>query len=115
MRKSVRKLVKSIERMKREILGDAIATGKLTEKEYLKKYKDKYYDDHGIDSFIQYLDASMKGGDTVFVTLNEKILRDKSKLEDKFGTRILHPEEAIEELEQEEAVKFAERMNVVAA
>ena len=115
MKKAVKRLIESIERMRRSILTDAIKSGKLTEKEYAKKYKGKYHDDHGIDSFIQYLDASMKGGDTVFVTLNEKILRDKAKLETKFGTRILHPEEAIEELEQEEAEQFAERMNVVAA
>jgi Fe-S cluster assembly scaffold protein SufB len=114
-RKFVHKLIKNIEKMRDSILTDAMKSGKLTEKEYIKRYKGRYHDDHGIDSFIQYLDTSLKGGDKVFVTLNDKILRDKAKLETKFGTRILHPQEAIEELEQEDAEKFAERMNIIAA
>lgn len=70
----------------------------LTKEEYELKYKDRFYDDYGMDSFIQYLDAII--GDKkvdCFVTHNERMLKIKEELKARFGLRIASPEEILEE------------------
>lgn len=80
------------------VLEQAFKEKILSKEEYEKSYKARFYDDFGMDSFVQYLEAVM--GDKkvdCFVTENERMLNIKEKLKEKFGLRIASPKEIIED------------------
>ena len=86
---------------KDKTLKIAFEKGVLTKEEYEQKYKDMFYDDYGMDSFIQYLDAII--GDRkvdCFVTHNERMLRIKEELKERFGLRVASSKEILEEMER---------------
>ena len=99
--------IKLFEKVKRrahlekdKTLKIAFENGILTKGEYEKKYRDMFYDDYGMDSFIQYLDAII--GDRkvdCFVTHNERMLSIKEKLKERFGLRVASSKEILEETE----------------
>lgn len=72
-----------------EVLAQAFKKGVLSEKEYTKKYKDRFYGNHGIDSFIDYLNAAMNSKADSFVTDNERLLRAREELQQRFKLKIL--------------------------
>lgn len=78
------------------VLEQAYKEGLFMEKEYNEKYKDHFYDDYGCDSFIQYINAAMNAEIDRFVTVNERILRRRDELEEKFKLKIASPEEIIQ-------------------
>ncbi len=82
-------------KLKKERILKIIFRKKLmTPEEYETKYKGKYIDQCGFDSFMTYLsyvaEFSSKGR---FLTTNEKIYRDREKLEKKFGIEIITMED----------------------
>jgi len=96
-----KKVKKRVHLEKDNTLKIAFENGILTKEEYEKKYKDRFYDAYGMDSRIQYLDAII--GDRkvdCFVTHNERMLRIKGKLKERFGLRIASSEEILEEIER---------------
>jgi hypothetical protein len=85
----------------KRIIDCAIQNNLMTESEYFRRFHRRYICSHGSDSFIQYLDyviinkfsTSHSGDISAFVTLNDKILRDRKKLEEKFKLKIVRPDE----------------------
>ena len=78
-----------LEQMRKEIIDTAIERGIIT-KEEVSVYVGKYFDEYGIDSFINYL--SMLLGEPkmdAFMTLCEPLLKDKEKIEKRFGIKII--------------------------
>lgn len=83
--------------VKEKILKQAFEEKLFTEKEYQEKYKDMFYDDYGSDSFLQYINAVMNGEPGCFITSNERMLKRKEELKEKFGFRVASPEEILKE------------------
>lgn len=81
---------------KENILKQAFEENLFTKKEYEEKYKDMFYDDHGSDSFIQYINAVMNAEINCFVTQNERMIGKKEELKKRFGLKIASPKEIIE-------------------
>ena len=82
---------------KENILKQAFDENLLTQEEYEEKYKDRFYDDYGSDSFIQYINAVMNAKVDCFMTENERMLARKEEFKTKFGLRIAGPDEILEE------------------
>lgn len=89
----IRVMRRGVEKGRKVIIRDAIKRGLFTKREYNDKFKDKYNDSHGCDSFSQYIGTVLhfmdSGDKPVFVTANDKILRDRDMLENRFGVDIL--------------------------
>jgi len=76
-------------KMRQEIIDLSLERGIITKKE-IPVYVGKYFDDYGIDSFINYL--SMLLGEPkmdAFMTLCKPLLKDKKKIEKRFGVKII--------------------------
>jgi len=89
---------RGVEKGRKEIIEEAIKRGLFTEKEYNSKFKDRYDDAYGCDSFSQYIGTVLHVMDTgkkdvIFVTLNENILKNRDMLKNRFGVRILRMDE----------------------
>jgi hypothetical protein len=100
-------IIKSSKKMEKSRINHAIKIGVLTKEDYEKNYKRKYVDDWGLDSFPEYMQAvsnmkKFKDDNLTFVTSNRKMLKDKDKLEEKFGLEIKSPKECIDMIESEE-------------
>ena len=91
------RIKKRIHLEKDKILEQAFDENILTKEEYEQKYKDMFYDDHGMDSFVQYIDAVLSKKVDCFVTFNERMLNKKEELKERFGLRIASPKEILEE------------------
>jgi len=85
---------------KDKILKQAFDEKLFTEEEYEEKYKDMFYDDYGSDSFMQYINAVMNAKINCFVTINERILKRKEELRERFGLRIASLNEILKETER---------------
>ncbi len=72
--------------MKNAILSKCIDKGLFTMEEYKEKYENQFLDQHGFDSFINYLEAISHN--CVFVTTNQAIIQRKDELEQRFKTKI---------------------------
>ncbi len=83
---------------KENILEQAFQENLFTVKEYNEKYKDMFYDEYGSDSFMQYINAVMNTKIDFFVTENERMLKRKEELKEKFGLEIASPEDILKEL-----------------
>ena len=100
-------IINSAKKMENSRINRAIKLGVLTREEFEKDYKRKYVDDRGLDSFPEYMQAvsnmkKFKDDNLTFVTSNRKMLKDKDKLEEKFGLEIKSPKECIDMIEAEE-------------
>jgi len=100
-------IINSSKKMEKSRINHAIKIGVLTKEDYEKNYKRKYVDDWGLDSFPEYMQAvsnmkKFKDDNLTFVTSNRKMLKDKDKLEEKFGLEIKSPKECIDMIEAEE-------------
>ena len=84
---------------KNAILKQAFEENLFTEKEYEEKYKDMFYDEFGSDSFMQYINAVMNAKIDFFITENERMLKRKDELKEKFGLEIASPEEILNKLD----------------
>ena len=84
---------------KESILKQAFEEKLFTEKEYNEKYKDMFYDEYGSDSFIQYINAAMNAKIDFFITENERILKRKEELKERFGLEIASPEQILKKLD----------------
>jgi len=84
-------LKKQIELEKQKIVGLALYHDILKLSEF-NEYIGKYFDEYGNDSFINYLSMlvssqKMDG----FLTLCNPLIKDKAKIEKRFGVKILTP------------------------
>jgi hypothetical protein len=73
----------------------AIEQGLITPEE-LAEYEGKYIDEFGCDSFINYLSylsSGLSGQAGVFLTMNEKIIKDREDIQKRFGLKIVTIEE----------------------
>ena len=88
----------NLEKEKEKIVKQAIKKGLLTNIEFHIKWKGRFIDHYGIDSIYSYLIAVMAkekiGG---FITSNEKMLKERQIIEDKFGLKIKSLEEIADE------------------
>ncbi len=84
---------------KESILNQAFEENFLTKEEYNIKYKDRFYDEFGSDSFIQYINAVMNAKIDFFVTENERMLKRKEELKERFGLEIASPEQILKKLD----------------
>lgn len=78
-----------LEKMRQEVIDLAIERKIITKKE-IPIYIGKYFDEYGNDSFINYL--SMLLGEPkmdAFMTLCEPLIKDKDKIEERFGVKII--------------------------
>ena len=73
---------------KKHILQQAFEQGVLSEEEYEQQYQDRFYGNHGTDSFIDYLNAVMNTKADCFITDNERLLHIRERLEKQFGLKI---------------------------
>jgi hypothetical protein len=92
---------KACEHILKLALDEACKLGLLSILEYEQNYKGRYVWE-GYDSFADLLLTIVnkprlaEHESPVFVTINEKMLQDSKKLEQRFGIRIISPEEAVE-------------------
>ena len=80
---------KKLAKMRQEIIDLSVERGIIT-KEEIPVYIGKYFDEYGIDSFINYL--SMFLGEPkmdAFCTLCKPLLKDRKKIEKRFGVKII--------------------------
>ncbi len=87
-----------LEIMKDHLLQVAYAKHLLTPEQYEKKYKGKYIDQYGCDSFmnlLSYLIEFYGEEGFTFVTLCKPMLKDKKKFKKIFEIDILSPEDCI--------------------
>jgi predicted nucleic acid-binding protein len=89
------------EKMREPVLKQAYEQGILTVEDYESKYKGHFYDDYGCDSFIQYLNGAMNAKAEYFTTLNERLIKRRDELADKFGLKIATLEEISALMEKE--------------
>ncbi len=89
------------EKMREPVLKQAYELGIITPEEYESKYKGHFYDDYGCDSFIQYLNGAMNAKAEYFTTLNDRLLKRRDELADKFGLKIVTMEEIAALMEKE--------------
>lgn len=85
---------KELKKEKKRILTEAFRKKILTKKEYEKDYKEKYIDQYGFDSFLNYLSYLIiwdKHG--YFLTIGKPILKDRKKIEKRFGLKIIAPKD----------------------
>lgn len=78
-----------LEQMRQEIIDSTVKRGIIT-KEEIPIYIGKYFDEYGIDSFVNYL--SMLLGEPkmdAFLTLCEPLIKDRKKIEKRFGVEII--------------------------
>ena len=97
-----------LEIMKSHILQAAYAKRLLTLKQYQEKYKGKYIDQYGCDSFItllSYLVETYGEDGNVFVTLCKPMLKDRKKFKEIFDIEIVSPEDLHEKLHKGEKKK----------
>ena len=76
-------------KMRQEIIDLSVKGGIIT-KEEIPIYIGKYFDEYGVDSFINYL--SMLLGEPkmdAFMTLCKPLLKDRKKIEKRFGVKII--------------------------
>ena len=90
-----------------ETVVEAVTNGIITPDEYAQNYKNKYVNENGTDSFLEYLSAIL-GHKTIyktddeadqdqpclFVTRNQQIIADREALTKRFGMKI----ESLEEM-----------------
>lgn len=83
------KLKQELTSMKQQIVATALMRNILTVED-LPKYIGKYIDEYGIDSFINYL-SMLLGEPKIdsFLTLCEPLIKDKEKIEKRFGIKII--------------------------
>ena len=106
-KKILEKMNKATIKHRDKVMEEVFKRGIMSKKEYKEKYENKYIDEnYGGDSFPQLMEVVLHGKDIMFVTVNEKMLRDREKLEKRFGVRILSPNEAIEILQKENTLGF---------
>lgn len=84
---------------KENVLKQAFEENLFTEKEYNEKYKDMFYDEFGSDSFIQYINAVMNAKIDFFITQNERMLKRREELKERFGLEIASPEDILKRLD----------------
>ena len=89
---------RAMEGERKRIITLAVEKGIFTLEDYNKNYKGKYLDHYGVDSFMNYLSFLMCTElkdlkSSCFVTLCEKMLKDRKKIEEKFGLKIISPGE----------------------
>lgn len=89
------KFGKFLEEKYEEVVSEAIKLKLIKRKEWNNRFKN-YRDKFG-HSFVHYLECIMNKID-IFLTLNPIMLRNRDELQERFGVRILSPEEAIEEI-----------------
>ena len=92
------KIDKFLEEKYEEVVSRAIKLKIIKREEWDNQFKN-YRDEFG-HSFVHYLECIMSKID-IFLTLNPIMLKNKKELEERFGVRILSPEEAIKEIEKE--------------
>ncbi len=79
----------TLEQEKKRILAEIYSRGLMTPEEYEREYKNKYLDEYGCNSFMAYLSyVELNDNHGIFITLNDKIIKDRKKLEKKFGVKI---------------------------
>jgi len=84
-----KKLDNILAKMRQEIIELSVERGIITEEE-IPIYVGKYFDEYGSDSFINYL--SMLLGEPkmdAFMTLCDPLIKDKKKIEKRFGVKII--------------------------
>lgn len=90
--------MKAAHEQKEHVLQQAFEQGIFTKKEYDENYKDKFYDDYGSDSFIQYINAVMNAKVDAFLTENERILGVRKSLENQFKLKMVPPTELLKKI-----------------
>ena len=92
----------ALEMERKKVLDTCISMGLLKKGEYEEKFKGKYIDQFGFDSFMNYMSyviiflCDKKFADDeedVFLTINNKILKDRDKLQKRFKLKIKSLEE----------------------
>ena len=96
----VERIKQAVHEQKNNILQQAFEEKLLTEEEYNSKYKDRFYGDLGADSFIDYLNAVMNAKEDCFLTDNERILKVRKDLEQRYGLKIATMEEVKKMMEE---------------
>lgn len=98
----IERLRKNTFRIEKTVMEEVFREGILTKEEYEKEFRHKYISSVGCDSFPELMQCVMfnKRQDnpeekTVFVTTNEKIIKDRRRLSKKFDIIIKTPKEAI--------------------
>jgi hypothetical protein len=88
-----------LEMERKKILDTCISMGILRKGEYEESFKGKYIDQFGCDSFVNYMSylipflCDNKFKNSVFLTFNKKILKDRDKLQKRFKLKIKSLEE----------------------
>jgi hypothetical protein len=93
-------MLNNLELEKKRIIQMAIEKKIISKKEY-KEYEGKYIDQYGCDSFINYLSYLIvmgKGKNSIFLTVGNTILKDRDKIQKRFGLRIVTPSELNKEI-----------------
>ncbi len=88
---------KFLEEMYEEVVSRAVKLKIIKREEWDNRFKN-YRDEYG-HSFVHYLECIMSKID-IFLTINPIMLKNKKELEERFGVRILSPEEAIKEIDK---------------
>jgi len=80
-------------KLRKELVKELVRKGILEENEYEEKFRGRYTDSYGSDGFLNYLSYVVvwrnELSDKQFLTLNEKLLKDKEKLEKRFKLKII--------------------------
>jgi hypothetical protein len=98
----VARMQEATEKLRQPTLEQAFTAGILTQGEYNRDYKDRFYDDFGCDSFIQYLNTAMNAHVDKFVTSNMRLVKSREMLQQKFKLDILTMEEAVKIAENDQ-------------
>lgn len=83
-----------LKNIRNSVVQEAI-NRKILKEEEIEQYVGKYIDEFGIDSFVNYLTFLFQPKnfrESVFLTLNHKMLRDRILLEKRFGIKIASPD-----------------------
>jgi len=91
-RKMINKL---LEKEYEKVVSRAVKLKIIKREEWDNRFKN-YRDEFG-HSFVHYLECIMSKIN-FFLTINPIMLKNKKELEERFGVRILSPEEAIKEI-----------------
>lgn len=87
LQKQAKELIRYQAREGENIIKRAINKGFITRKEYDKKYKEKFLDRYGNNSFVLLMDAKLNELD-VFITNNVTLLKKREEFQKRFNIQI---------------------------
>jgi hypothetical protein len=103
----LKRIAKGTFEIEEDVMNEAYKEGIITEEEYKKKYRHKYIsgEEFKSDSFPEFIMSVIFNkrnpeDKMVFITNNDKLLKDRKKLTKRFDIKIMNPIEAMEEIEE---------------